>query len=185
MGLLLKLLLVLLAFPTFAELVPTHQPSLLSSEFNSGSRNLGASTGGSAGGGSGSSSGGGFSSGYYGSSSSNEGCNSKACYIFIACFAAGLVIIALYDICRVIVIVVWICRRKRRARMQSPGTREATPIQVDVERLKSQAFTSAMLQYGFAECSICLMTYVSSQLPRERPGQSYSLYSHLPRYLLR
>jgi uncharacterized membrane protein len=150
MKLLLKLFLLLLAIPASAEPFSVPQPGFLSSEFNPTSRSLSAGGGGGGGGG-------GSGGGYYGSSSSNEGCDSKACYIFLACFAAGAVIIALYDICRVAAIVVWICRRMRR-RAQNPGVREAIPIHVDVERLKPQTYTSAMLQYGFSECSICLMT---------------------------
>ena len=137
MTLLPRLLLLLFALcsQVSAEPFSSPQPAPINSAF----RNLRVSSGGS--------SHGSYSSGFRSSSSSNK-CRSKECYIASACAGAGAVIITLYDLCRLVLYGIRWYRRRKRVRQQN----------VVAAQLGPQAFTSSMLQYGFPECSICLMT---------------------------
>ena len=135
-----KLLLLLLALCPYGFAEPFFTPSA-STDLKSAFRSLRASSGGSSGSHSSS-----FSSGFHSSSSSNK-CRSKECYIASAVGAAAVVIIVLYDISRLVFFGIRWYRRVKRARQQN----------VVVAQLGPQRFTSSMLQYGFPECSICLM----------------------------
>jgi len=84
-----------------------------------------------------------------GSSTSGNKCKSTACYIALAFSLGGVVLLTVYVLSRLVTLGIRWYRRVKRARERKKV----------VSKLESQAFTSCMLQYGFPECSICLMKY--------------------------
>ena len=84
-----------------------------------------------------------------GSSTSGNKCKSTACYIALAFSLGGVVLLTVYVLSRLALLGIRWYRRVKRARERKKV----------VSKLESQAFTSCMLQYGFPECSICLMKY--------------------------